>query len=63
MLLGRSVVSWIVAFFVAACIFIIATWLIPLIFGLIGVAIPRNVVNVLALLIAVGCVYYWPRVA
>lgn len=57
MLLGRSVITWIIIVFVAACLFFIAQWLIPLLFGLIGLAVPRNIVNILSLLIAIGTVY------
>ncbi len=41
MILGRSVISWIILAFVAVCVFILAKWLIPLLFGAIGVAIPK----------------------
>jgi putative effector of murein hydrolase LrgA (UPF0299 family) len=57
MILGRSVVHWIIVFIIAVCIFFVAQWLIPLIAGLIGLAVPGNIVNILALLIALGCFY------
>ncbi len=57
MFLGRSIVHWLVLVFVAICIFIIAKWLIPLVFGAIGVNIPDQIVLILSLLIALGWVY------
>jgi hypothetical protein len=51
------VIHSVVLAFIAVCVFILARWLIPLIFGAIGVAIPDQIVLVLALLIALGCVY------
>ena len=57
MLLGRSVVHWIVVAIICVCVFILARWAIPLIFGAIGVAIPDQIVLVLALLIALGVLY------
>ena len=57
MILGRSVIHWLVLIFVAICVFILARWLIPLVFGLLGVAIPDQIVIILSLLIALGCVY------
>ncbi len=57
MILGRSVISWIILFFVCICVFILAKWLIPLLFGAIGVAIPDQIVLILSLLIALGVVY------
>ncbi len=57
MILGRSVIHWLLIIFIAVCIFILARWAIPLIFGLIGVAIPDQIVTILSLLIAVGFLY------
>ena len=57
MILGRSVIHWIVLAFVCICVFILARWLIPLVFGAIGVGIPDQIVLVLSLLIALGVVY------
>lgn len=57
MLLGRSVISWLILAFIAICVFFIAQWLIPLVFGLIGFRIPLNIVNIFALLIAAGIVW------
>lgn len=57
MLLGRSVIVWLVLAFIAICIFFIAQWIIPLLFGLVGFAMPANIVNIFALLIAVGVFY------
>jgi hypothetical protein len=54
MLLGRSLVHWLVVIFVAICLFILARWAIPLLFGLVGIVIPPEIVLILALLIAVG---------
>jgi hypothetical protein len=57
MILGRSVISWIILAIVAVCVFILARWLIPLLFGVIGVAIPDQIVLVLSFLIALGVVW------
>lgn len=57
MILGRSVISWLILAFIAICLFFVAQWLIPLLFGLVGVAIPLRIVNILALLIALGVGY------
>ena len=57
MILGRSVIHWIILVFVAICVFILAKFAVPLFFGLIGVAIPDQISTILALLIALGCVY------
>lgn len=57
MLFGRPVLTWIVLIFLAVCVFILAKWAIPLLFGLVGVPLPANIVQVLALIIAVGCLY------
>ena len=35
MLFGRSVIAWLIIAFVAICVFFIAQWLIPLLFGLV----------------------------
>ena len=57
MIFGRSVIHWIIVAVIAICIFFLAQWLIPLVFGLVGVQIPANIVNILALLIAIGVFY------
>lgn len=57
MLLGRSVIHWIIVVFIAICVFILAKWAIPLLFGLVGFAIPDQIATILALLIALGCVW------
>lgn len=62
MILGRSVINWVLAAFIAICIFILAKWLIPLLFGLVGFAVPDQISTILALLIAVGVFWYAPRV-
>jgi hypothetical protein len=56
-ILGRSVITWIILVFVAICVFILAKWLIPLLFGLIGFTVPDQIATILALLIALGCVF------
>lgn len=53
-MLGRGVISWLVILFVCVCVFFIAQWLIPLLFNAVGFVIPRNIVNIFALLIAFG---------
>ncbi len=65
MILGRSIITWLILALVAICVFILAVWLLPLLFGLVGVAIPPHIVNILALLLAIGVVwggYGWRRV-
>lgn len=57
MILGRSVIHWIFVIFIAVCVFILARFAIPLLFGLIGVNLPPEIVTILALLIALGCFY------
>ena len=57
MIFGRSIIHWIVLVFIAVCVFVLAKWLIPLIFGMIGFPIPDQISTILALLIALGCVY------
>ncbi len=57
MILGRSVIVWLLLAFIAICIFFVAQWLIPLLFGLVGFVIPANIVNILAILIAIGVFY------
>ncbi len=57
MILGRSVIHWLVVAIVAVCVFFLAQWIIPMVAGLIGLRIPGNIVNILALLIALGCFY------
>lgn len=57
MIAGRSIIHWIVVALIAAGIFFVAQWLIPLIFNLIGISIPGNIVNILSLLIAIGVFY------
>lgn len=57
MILGRSVIHWLLVIFIAICVFILAKWLIPLLFGLIGFAVPDQISTILALLIALGVVW------
>lgn len=57
MLLGRSIIHWLFFALVAACVFFVAQWLIPILFKLIGVDFPENIVNIFALLIALGFFY------
>ncbi|GAC1648712.1 MAG: hypothetical protein NVS4B6_23650 [Mycobacterium sp.] len=57
MILGRSVIHWVILAFVAICVFFLAEWLIPLLFGAIGVDVPKNIVVILSALIALGCVF------
>lgn len=60
MLFGKSILAWIVLVLVAICVFFIVQWLLPLVFGLVGFAIPGRIVNVLALLVAIGVFWYGP---
>jgi hypothetical protein len=57
MIFGRSVIHWLIVVFVAICVFILAKWLIPLLFGLVGFAVPDQISTILALLIALGVVW------
>lgn len=57
MLLGRSVISWVLLAIIAVVVFFIAQWLVPLLFGIVDVSVPRRVVNGLSLLIAIGVMY------
>jgi len=57
MILGRPIVHWLITILIAICVFFVAQWLIPLVFGLVGVSIPTNIVNILSLLIALGVVF------
>jgi hypothetical protein len=59
MILGVSVIEWTIRIFVAVCVFILAKWAIPLLFSLVGVAVPDQISTILALLIAVGIVWGW----
>ena len=59
MLLGVSVIEWLVRVFVAVCVFILFRWAIPLLFALVGVAVPDQIATILALLIAVGVLWSW----
>jgi hypothetical protein len=47
------IVWWILQALVALLLFFLVEWLLPLILGLIGVAIPANIVTIVALLVAV----------
>lgn len=57
MVFGRSILTWVVLVFVAVCVFILAKWLIPLLFGLVGFAVPDQISTIIALLIALGVVW------
>ncbi len=57
MLLGRSVIYWIVTILIAVCVFIVAKWAIPLLFALVGIMVPDQIATILALLIALGVVW------
>ena len=57
MLFGKSVIWWLLVAFLATCIFFLAQWVIPLLFGLVGFAFPPHITNVIALLVAAGIVY------
>ncbi len=57
MIQGRSVVHWLIVAVIAVCVFFLAQWLIPLLFALVGVTIPGNIINILALLLALGSLY------
>jgi hypothetical protein len=54
MIFGRPIWRWIVMAFVAVCVFILAKWLIPLVFALVSIAVPEQISTILALLVAVG---------
>ena len=63
MLLGRSVITWVVLAFIACVVFLLAVELIPLLFDIIDVTLTDRLVRLLALLIAIGVVWYgnWGR--
>jgi hypothetical protein len=62
MLLGRSIVTWVILAIVAVVVFLIAQWLLPLLFGVVDVTVPSRVVNGLSLLLALGVIVYgWSR--
>lgn len=58
---GQSMINILIGAFLSICIFFVAQWLIPLIFGLVGFTFPANIVNIFALLIAAGCFWGWYR--
>ena len=58
---GNVVIGWLIGGLIAICVFFLAQWLIPMIFGLVGFDIPAHIVNILALLIAIGAFYGWWR--
>jgi Na+-translocating ferredoxin:NAD+ oxidoreductase RnfA subunit len=55
-ILGRSIVYWVIVIVVAIIIFIVAKWAIPELLSLLGVSIPDLISTCLALLIALGWV-------
>lgn len=57
MLFGKSVIYWVIVAFLAICVFLLAQYLIPLLFGFVGFAIPAHITNILSLLIAIGVFY------
>lgn len=63
MLLGRSVIYWVIIAFVAVVFFLLAQELIPLLFGLVDVHLTTRLVKLLSLLIAIGVFWYggWGR--
>lgn len=54
---GRSLIHWLLIILVAICVFILAKWLIPLLFGMVGFPIPDQISTILALLIAIGVIW------
>lgn len=58
MIFGKSVVAFLVSLFIAICVFFLAQWAIPLVFGLVGFHMPDNIINIFSLLVAAGC-FYW----
>jgi hypothetical protein len=57
MILGRSVIHWLIVLFIAVCVFFLAQYFIPLVFNLIGLHLPANIVNIFALLLAAGVIF------
>jgi hypothetical protein len=57
MILGRPLLHWLFMILAAICVFILAKWLVPLVFGVLGIAIPDLISTVLALLLALGVVW------
>jgi hypothetical protein len=59
---GRPLIFLILLVFVTICVFVLAQWAIPLLFSVVDVTVPSKVVNVLAILIAIGILYGgWSR--
>ena len=63
MILGRSVVYWILIAFVAVVVFLLGLELIPLLFRIVDVTLTQRLVKLLSLLIAIGVIWYggWGR--
>jgi hypothetical protein len=47
-----NVLWWVIHLVISILIFVLVQWLLPALLGLAGVAIPANIVTVVALLIA-----------
>lgn len=64
-LFGRSLGAWVVQIVAAVLIFLLIIWLLPLLFGFLGIPVPDQVIKVLALLCALvvlfGPVWWSPR--
>lgn len=57
MIFGKSVIELLLAGFIGVCLFFLAQWIIPLLFGLVGLDMPLHIVNIFAILIAIGVFY------
>jgi len=52
-----SIIYWLVVLFLAVCVFFLCQYFIPLLFNLIGLHLPPNIVNIFSILIAVAVVF------
>ncbi len=52
-----SIIYWLVVLFLAVCVFFLCQYFIPLLFGLIGLKLPMNIVNIFSILIAAAVVF------
>lgn len=57
MLLGRSILFWIITAVVAVAVFLVLQWALPaVLIAIFGTAPPLTITNLLAFLIAIGIV-------
>jgi hypothetical protein len=63
MFLGDSIVVWVLRLIVAAIVFYLAMWLLPLLCSALGVSPPSPLILLISLALALGvlCERYWLR--